>query len=344
MTHTSPAWLCHSITMITRGLGSVVCQAAYVSTIVPSMAMAHPLFKCGQPFTRSARRRVVAAFFALSARGVASAGSPASGAALAGAGPPRPPVPRQSASLILIARSAAPLPRSSDYRVLLVRRSTKSSAMAGAYVMPGGVVDAVDRELAKDLPHMVRVCVCACVRVCAHARVCVRVVCVPPPSVCVRAWCARRDPHPRSRRAAAAQLNVKPELAVCALRETFEEAGLAPGLDAGLDAGALAGWVARAAGRPAGFREFVEGGCAAGALAGAVTALLAWAHFVTPDFEARRYDTTFFAAFARGGAGGGSTAQSGGETTAHVWLAPEEALDGVAAGTLFLPPPQVCEA
>jgi 8-oxo-dGTP pyrophosphatase MutT (NUDIX family) len=65
-------------------------------------------------------------------------------------------------------------------------------------------------------------------------------------------------------------------------------------------------------------------------------ALRAWAHWITPEVEARRYDTWFFAAALPAGA---DAAIDGQEAVAGAWFAPGEAAARVEAGTLPVAPP-----
>ncbi|MFT4298789.1 MAG: NUDIX hydrolase [Aeromicrobium sp.] len=129
-------------------------------------------------------------------------------------------------------------------------------------------------------------------------------------------------------------------LLVAAIRETFEESGIllagpdaqrtATGLDAeeftqvrlDLDAGrrsladvlAEHGWVVR-------------------------TDLLgAWAHWITPAFEPKRFDTRFFVAAVPEGQQVGSLP---GEADRGGWLSPEAALAHVAAGEVVMLPPTI---
>ncbi len=128
-------------------------------------------------------------------------------------------------------------------------------------------------------------------------------------------------------------------LRVTALRETFEETGLllakhpttglpftgdAPELRAAVDDGHLG--LARV--------------CQDLALRLTLSELHFFAHWITPDFEPRRYDTRFF--LARVPTTTSDTAESASdETTAGAWLTPQEALQRYHHGGLLLAPPTI---
>jgi hypothetical protein len=61
-----------------------------------------------------------------------------------------------------------------------------------------------------------------------------------------------------------------------------------------------------------------------------------WAHWITPEFEPRRYDTRFFVALAPPGQ---TTRDVGGESDAAEWIAPAKALAVSARGEWLLMPP-----
>lgn len=65
-------------------------------------------------------------------------------------------------------------------------------------------------------------------------------------------------------------------------------------------------------------------------------ALVALAHWVTPQIEIRRYDTRFFLARLPEGE---LARHDDRETTASMWLTPDEAIDACVAGKILLPPP-----
>jgi 8-oxo-dGTP pyrophosphatase MutT (NUDIX family) len=64
--------------------------------------------------------------------------------------------------------------------------------------------------------------------------------------------------------------------------------------------------------------------------------LAAWAHWITPEFEPRRYDTRFFLAAMPVGQ---RTRDVSGEADHVTWMRPSEALAGVEAGQMEMLPP-----
>ncbi|WP_229052247.1 NUDIX hydrolase [Aeromicrobium sp. Leaf350] len=64
----------------------------------------------------------------------------------------------------------------------------------------------------------------------------------------------------------------------------------------------------------------------------------AWAHWITPSFEPRRFDTRFFVAAVPEGQRVGSLP---GEADRAAWIAPQAALDSAAGGGVALMPPTV---
>jgi 8-oxo-dGTP pyrophosphatase MutT (NUDIX family) len=64
--------------------------------------------------------------------------------------------------------------------------------------------------------------------------------------------------------------------------------------------------------------------------------LVAFAHWVTPEVEIRRYDTRFFLARMPDGQ---NARHDDHETTALAWVTPDEAVEQSLAGQIMLPPP-----
>ncbi|MBB4948243.1 8-oxo-dGTP pyrophosphatase MutT (NUDIX family) [Kitasatospora gansuensis] len=125
---------------------------------------------------------------------------------------------------------------------------------------------------------------------------------------------------------------------VCAaVRETFEEAGV---LLAGPDAGTMADaadWSAERAALEAhelSFADFLR----AHGLVLRSDLLSAWARWITPAFEERRYDTWFFVAALPAGQRAADTV---GEADRVAWLTPAEAVEGHADGRYGMMPPTV---
>src|SRR5205807_1557581 len=61
-----------------------------------------------------------------------------------------------------------------------------------------------------------------------------------------------------------------------------------------------------------------------------------WAHWITPEFEARRYDTRFFVAALPGGQ---RARDVSGEADRVLWMRPGDAADAAEPGELAMLPP-----
>jgi 8-oxo-dGTP pyrophosphatase MutT (NUDIX family) len=128
---------------------------------------------------------------------------------------------------------------------------------------------------------------------------------------------------------------------VCAaVRETYEEAGV---LLAGDGAGTLVGdttgddWEAdrlALVGHDLSFAEFLE----RRGLVLRSDLLGAWARWITPEFEPRRYDTWFFVAALPAGQ---RTRNASTEADRTVWIRPAAAIEAYESGELLMMPPTV---
>ena len=186
----------------------------------------------------------------------------------------------------------------SGLEVLMVRRHEQAGDFAGASVFPGGLVEPADADPA-----------------------------LAPAKSGFAFERARRDLGE-----ALAEAETR-SLYVAACRELFEEAGLLlaraierPGFErlcairSALQAGTES------------WREALERARCALAL----DDLLPFARWITPEFQARRWDTRFFLAQAPLG----QDAQCDGtETSEAVWLRPNEALEAYRGGAHLLAPP-----
>lgn len=191
---------------------------------------------------------------------------------------------------------------STGIEVFMVRRHQGVAFMAGSYVFPGGRVDAADHSADPSWCDGVAEAECGIPGVSAGDALAFH---------------------------------------VAAARELFEEAGV---LMARRDAGAFVSFASADDQRRCErlrtelhdgrrrFRDVVEGE----RLRLALDALVPFAHWVTPPSDTRRFDTRFFAACAPPQQ---SAAHDGQESTAGVWVRPADALAGVAAGDMSLPPP-----
>jgi 8-oxo-dGTP pyrophosphatase MutT (NUDIX family) len=186
--------------------------------------------------------------------------------------------------------------------VFMVRRHHAAAFMGGAYVFPGGRVDAADRS--------------------ADASWCDGV----PEAEC-------RLPEEAATDALAVQ--------VAAARELFEEAGMLLARDRDgvflplTSAGDRRRFQAHRADLLANrrqFREMVEGE----RLRLALDAFVLFAHWVTPPIDIRRFDTWFF---ATGMPPHQAAAHDGEESTASGWIRPADALSSAIGGDILLAPP-----
>jgi 8-oxo-dGTP pyrophosphatase MutT (NUDIX family) len=181
----------------------------------------------------------------------------------------------------------------------LLRRHRQMAFAAGMYAFPGGTVDPRDFDTAVAWAG-------------------------PTPEQ----WADRLACTPAEARA----------LVCAATRETFEESGVllagttvAPvvadttGEDWEQDRGALVE-------RRLAFSDFLL----RRGLVLRTDLLAAWAHWITPEFEPRRYDTRFFLAAMPVGQ---RTRDVSGEADHVTWMRPSDALAGVEAGQMEMLPP-----
>ena len=205
------------------------------------------------------------------------------------------PVPARDAATVVLLR---PGPGGRPQVYLLRRKATMAFA-AGAYVFPGGSVDARDTDQAV-------------------------------------AWAG---PSPAEwAEVLHADEAVARGLVCAAVRETFEESGVllaGPGPDSVVDDTTGDDWEADRLAlidRSLSFAEFLS----RRGLVLRTDLLKAWAHWITPEVEARRYDTRFFVAVLPEGQ---RTRDVGGEADRVVWQRPAEAIDLAHRGEIFLMPP-----
>ncbi len=208
-----------------------------------------------------------------------------------------PVTPRGAATVVLL----RPGPGGYDAppELYLLRRHRGMAFAAGMYAFPGGTVDP------RDSDHAV-----------AWAG--------PTPAE----WAERLSCDESEARA----------LVCAAVRETFEESGV---LLAGADASTV---VADTTGddwerdrvalvdRSLAFAELLE----RRGLVLRTDLLAAWAHWITPEFEPRRYDTRFFVAAMPTGQ---HTRDVSGEADEVIWLTASAALAGVDSGVMGMLPP-----
>jgi 8-oxo-dGTP pyrophosphatase MutT (NUDIX family) len=214
-----------------------------------------------------------------------------------------PSEPRPAATVVLLRdRSGDDGPAGSGPEAYLLRRVATMAFAAGMFVFPGGSVDPRDEELPDA----------------AWAG--------PMPA----AWAVPLScPEPLAR-----------SLVCAAVRETFEESGVllaGPTPDAVVPDTSGEDWEADRLAlldRSLSLAELLQ----RRGLMLRADLLRAWAHWVTPEFEPRRYDTRFFVAAMPGAQ---RTRDVGGESDRVIWLRPAAALSAHADGRLAMLPPTV---
>ena len=206
--------------------------------------------------------------------------------------------PRHAATVVLL-RDAA---EGHGVEAYLLRRVVTMSFAGGMYVFPGGSVDPRD-EAAETRWHG-----------------------APPEE-----WCAPL----------AADVPLARALVCAAVRETFEESGV---LLAGPDADRTAdvasdvehwsGEQAALLDRSASMAQVLT----RNGLVLRADLLRPWAHWVTPEFEPKRFDTRFFVAALPAGQ---APVHFAGESDASRWIRPVDAVEGHARGEIGMLPPTV---
>jgi 8-oxo-dGTP pyrophosphatase MutT (NUDIX family) len=208
--------------------------------------------------------------------------------------------PARDAATVVVTRD-----RAGGLEVLLMRRRSTMSFAAGMHVFPGGSVHPTDHH--------------------------------PAPWVGPDAetWGLRLR----------CDADIARALVVAAARETFEETGIllasADGRDPSADGDAVLG-VCSGEEWESSRRDLESGRLAMGAflhgrgLVLRADLLAAWAHWITPDFEPRRFDTRFFVAVLPDH----DVAHSHGtEADASFWIDVAEAVDAGERGRLAMMPP-----
>jgi 8-oxo-dGTP pyrophosphatase MutT (NUDIX family) len=224
---------------------------------------------------------------------------------------PLPPPYLERARLLAAGRLAVPEARAAatvvllrdgagGLEVFLLRRQTSMAFAAGMYVFPGGSVDPADEELGEEF------------------------------------WAG--PPVARWAQILSAPAGLTRALVCAAVRETFEESGV---LLAGPSAAELVAdttgesWEIRRVALLERRRSFA-GLLAEAGLVLRSDLLRAWAHWITPEVEERRYDTRFFVAALPVGQ---QARYVGGESDRVRWLTPAQALTAYRDGELAMLPP-----
>ena len=185
--------------------------------------------------------------------------------------------------------------------VFLMKRHSLSDVLGGAYVFPGGKVDAADAEL--DMT--------------AH---------LDQPLEALHAGLNEADIHERTAGG----------LYVAALREAFEESGVlfAQGLSMQPPDAARAAALLREG------QSFnaVLGQMALRLQTSSIVPWVRWITPTTPSLSNKRFDTRFFVAAVPAGQ---TAVHDSYETTDSIWLGPRDALGQYWAGQIDLAPPQI---
>jgi 8-oxo-dGTP pyrophosphatase MutT (NUDIX family) len=183
--------------------------------------------------------------------------------------------------------------------VYLLRRHLEMAFAAGMYAFPGGAVDTRDFDSA-----------------------------VAWAGPTAEQWASRLDCDLAEARA----------LVCAATRETFEESGVllaGPTADTVVADTTGADWEADRSAlvdRRLSFTDLLQ----RRGLVLRTDLLVAWAHWITPEFEPRRYDTRFFLALMPAGQ---RTRDVSGEADHVAWMRPSDALAGVDGGEMQMLPP-----
>ncbi|MFE0101352.1 NUDIX hydrolase [Streptomyces sp. NPDC059009] len=213
-----------------------------------------------------------------------------------------PATPRRAATVMLLREAPGAGTGTGRPEVHMLRRRASMAFAGGAYAYPGGGVDPRDDDLL--------------VRWAGPAR---------------EVWADRLGVPD----AATAQAVV-----CAAVRETYEEAGVllaGPTADSVVGDTTGADWEADREAlvvRDLSFAEFLD----RRGLTLRSDLLGAWARWITPEFEPRRYDTFFFVAALPAGQ---RTRNASTEADRTVWIAPDEATAGYDSGELLMMPPTI---
>jgi 8-oxo-dGTP pyrophosphatase MutT (NUDIX family) len=215
------------------------------------------------------------------------------------AGEREPVVPRDAATVVLLRPAPAPPGRDDGVEVYLLRRHRGMDFAGGMYVFPGGGVDARDEDAGIGW--------------------------VGPSA---QVWARRLGCSEALARA----------LVCAAVRETFEESGVllaGPTADSVVADTTGADWERdrhALVGRDLSFAEFLH----RRDLLLRSDLLGAWAHWITPEFEPRRYDTRFFVAVLPAGQ---VTRDVSTESDSVGWMRPVQATASVDEGAMRMLPP-----
>jgi 8-oxo-dGTP pyrophosphatase MutT (NUDIX family) len=207
------------------------------------------------------------------------------------------PVTPKGAATVVLLRGGADA--GEPLQVYVLRRHLGMAFAAGMYAFPGGTVDARDSDRAV-------------------------------------AW-AGPSPAEWAERLSCGEAEAR-ALVCAAVRETFEESGVllaGTAVDTVVEDTTGDDWErdrAALVDRSLAFADLL----AARGLVLRTDLLAAWAHWITPEFEPRRYDTRFFIAALPAGQ---RTRDVSGEADTVAWMTPAAALAGVDEGSMVMLPP-----
>jgi 8-oxo-dGTP pyrophosphatase MutT (NUDIX family) len=214
-----------------------------------------------------------------------------------------PAVPRDAATVILLRQAVDAGAEGVGFEAFLLRRTAELEFAPGAYVFPGGSVDARDADPGVGWAG-------------------------PRPAD----FAALLDVPPDRARA----------LVCAAVRETFEESGVllagASHDDLVRDSAALAADRHALLAGTASLAEVLD----RRGLVLRTDLLTPWARWITPEASPRRYDTWFFAAALPPGQAATAAPEGHadpGESESGAWLRPASALEAARAGQMTLLPP-----
>ena len=219
------------------------------------------------------------------------------------------PVTLNDAATVMLVRDAEDDAGRPDIEVCMLRRNLASEFVAGAYVFPGGSVDAADRGAAAD-------------ELCRGLDDAEASAILGVPSGGLAFW-------------------------VAALRECFEEAGVLLARPRRAEDGTSVLDTSDPATRERfeAHRLAVNEGraglldvCRVEGLELVADAVHYVSHWITPELAPRRYDTRFFVTAAPPGQ---VARHDDGETIATIWIRPNDALARFEAGEIELLPPTV---
>ncbi|MFJ2743584.1 NUDIX hydrolase [Streptomyces sp. NPDC087440] len=212
-----------------------------------------------------------------------------------------PATPKRAATVLLL--SDGTTSDQDGLSVHMLRRRASMAFAGGAYAYPGGGVDPRDDD------SLVR-------------------------------WAGPGLPEWAERLGLGDDLGAAQAVVCAAVRETFEEAGVllaGPTEDTVVGDTTGADWEAdrqALVARELGFAAFLD----RRGLVLRSDLLGAWARWITPEFEPRRYDTWFFVAALPAGQ---RTRNASTEADRTVWISPAQAAAGYDRGELLMMPPTI---